>query len=217
MISDAVLKQDVEEELTWHPDIDSDHIGIRADNGIVTLKGYVPSYVQKHAAEAAVKRVAGVRGVVESLQVYLAGSNPTEDQELAKRAINSLDWDVLVPSQSVKVTVEGGWVSLSGEVSWQYQKNAAENAVRKLCGVVRLINNVTLKRQPQPTDIKQRIEKALKRVAELDSKSIQVAVADGTVTLEGTVDSCAARDQAEGAVWAAPGVIEVHDNLRVAL
>ena len=162
------------------------------------------------------KRVAGVRGVVESLQVYLAGSNPTDDQELAKRAINSLDWDALVPAQSIKVTVEGGWVSLSGEVSWQYQKNAAENAVRKLCGVVRVINNVTLKRQPQPTDIKQRIEKALKRVAELDSQSIQVAVADGTVTLEGTVDSCAARDQAEGAVWAAPGVIEVHDNLRVA-
>jgi len=107
MISDAVLKQDVEAELAWHPDIDSDHIGIRADNGIVTLKGYVPSYVQKHAAEAAVKRVAGVRGVVESLQVYLAGSNPTDDQELAKRAINSLDWDALVPAQSIKVTDAG--------------------------------------------------------------------------------------------------------------
>jgi len=216
MISDAVLKQDVEEELAWHPDIDSDHIGIRADNGIVTLKGYVPTYVQKHAAEAAVKRVAGVRGVVESLQVYLAGSSPTEDEELARRAINSLDWDARIPQQSVKVTVEGGWVSLSGEVSWQYQKNAAENAVRKLCGVVGVINNVTIKHQPQPTDIIQRIENALKRSAELDSKSIRVAVTNGTVTLEGTVDSWAARDQAEGAVWAAPGVIEVHDNLRVA-
>ena len=217
MISDAVLRQDVEDELTWHPDIDSDHIGISADNGIVTLKGYVPTYVQKHAAEAAVKRVAGVRGVVESLQVYLAGSNPTEDEELAKRAIDSLDWDALVPSQSVKVTVEGGWVSLSGEVSWQYEKNAAENAVRKLCGVVGIINNVTIKRQTEPTDIKQRIEKALKRSAELGSKSIQVVVAGGTVTLEGTVDSCAARDQAEGAVWAAPGVTEVRNNLRVVL
>ena len=217
MISDAVLKQDVEEELAWHPDIDSGHIEIAADNGIVTLKGYVPTYVQKHAADAAVKRVAGVRGVVESLQVYLAGSNQTEDQELAKRAINSLDWDALVPRQSVKVTVEGGWVSLSGEVSWQYQKTAAENAVRKLCGVVGVINSVTIKRQPQPTDIKQRIENALKRSAELDSKAIQVAVADGTVTLEGTVDSWAARDQAEGTAWAAPGVIEVRDNLRVVL
>jgi len=108
-------------------------------------------------------------------------------------------------------------VSLSGEVSWQYQKTAAENAVRKLCGVVGVINSVTIKRQPQPTDIKQRIENALKRSAELDSKAIQVAVADGTVTLEGTVDSCAARDQAEGAAWAAPGVIEVRDNLRVVL
>ena len=215
MISDAVLKQDVEEELAWRPEIDSDHVGITTDNGVVTLKGYVPSYVQKHAAEAAVKRVAGVRGVVQSLQVYLGGSNPTEDEELARRAINSLDWDALVPRACVKVTVEGGWVSLSGEVSWQYQKNAAENAVRKLCGVVGVINNVAIKRQPQPTDIKQRIEYALKRSAELDSKSIQIAVANGTVTLEGTVDSWAARDQAKGAVWAAPGVIEVRDNLRV--
>jgi osmotically-inducible protein OsmY len=217
MISDAVLKQDVAEELAWRPEIDSDHIGITAHNGIVTLKGYVPTYVQKHAAEAAVKRVAGVRGVVENLQVYLAGSNPTEDEELARRATNSLDWDALVPRKSVKVTVEGGWVILSGEVSCQYQKNAAENAVRKLYGVVLVVNNVTIKYQPQPADIKQRIERALKRSAELDSKSIQVAVADGTVTLEGSVDSCAARDQAEGAVWAAPGVIEVRDNLRVCL
>jgi osmotically-inducible protein OsmY len=217
MISDAVLKQDVEEELAWHPEIDSDHIGITAENGIVTLKGYVPTYVQKHAADAAVKRVAGVRGVVESLQVYLAGSNPTEDQELAKRALKSLDWDALVPRQSVRVTVEGGWVSLSGEVSWQHQKNAAENAVRKLCGVVGVINNVTIKRQPQPADIKQRIENALKRSAELDSEAIRVAVADGIVTLEGTVYSWAARDQAQGAAWAAPGVIEVRDNLRVVL
>src|SRR5215472_12710516 len=153
MMSDAVLKQDVEEELAWRPDIDSDHIGITTNNGIVTLKGYVPTYVEKHAAEAAVKRVAGVRGVVESLQVYLAGSNPTEDEELAKRVINSLDWNSLVPRQSMKVTVEGGWVSLSGEVSWQYQKNAAENAVRKLYGVVGVINNVTIKHQSQPTDI----------------------------------------------------------------
>jgi len=217
MISDAVLKQDVEEELAWRPDIDSNHIGITTADGIVTLKGYVPTYVQKHAAEAAVKRVAGVRGVVESLQVYLAGSNPTEDEELARRAINSLDWDARIPQQSVKVTVEGGWVSLSGEVSWQHQKNAAENAVRKLCGVVGVINNVTIKRQPQPTDIKQRIENALKRAAELDGRSIRVAVANGTVTLEGTVNSCAARDQAEGAVWAAPWVIEVRDNLQVVL
>ena len=217
MISDAVLKQDVEEELAWRPDIDSDHIGITINNGIVTLKGYVPTYVQKHAAEAAVKGVAGVRGVVESLQVYLAGSNPTEDEELAKRVINSLDWNSLVPRQSVKVTVEGGRVSISGEVSWQYQKSAAENAVRKLYGVVGVTNNVTIKHQSQPTDITQRIENALKRSAELDSKSIQVAVVNGTVTLEGTVNSCTARDQAERAVWAAPGVIEVRDNLRVVL
>ena len=217
MISDAVLKQDVEEELAWRPEIDSYHIGITAVNGIVTLKGYVPTYVQKQAAEAAVKRLAGVRGVVESLQVYLAGSNPTEDEELARRAINSLDWDARVPRGCVKVTVEGGWVSLSGEVSGQYQKNAAENAVRTLCGVVGVINNVTIKHQPQPADIKQRIENALKRNAELDSKSIQVTVTNGTVALEGTVDSWAARDQAEQAAWAAPGVVEVRDNLRVVL
>lgn len=217
MISDAVLQQDVEEELRWRPEIDSDHVGITADNGIVTLKGYVPSYVQKRAAEAAVKRVAGVRGVVESLQVYLAGSNPTEDEELARRAINSLDWDALVPRACVKVTVEGGWVGLSGEVSWQYQKNAAENAVRKLYGVLGVINNVEIKRRLQPTDIKQSIENALKRSAELDCKEIRVAVANGTVTLEGTVNSWAARDQAEGAVWAAPGVMEVRDNLRILL
>lgn len=217
MISDAVLKQDVQDELAWRPEIDSDHVEITADNGIVTLKGYVPTYVQKHAAEEAVKRVAGVRGLVESLQVYLAGSNPTEDEELAKRALNALDWDAQVPRECVKVTVEGGWVSLSGEVSRQYQKNAAENAVRKLCGVVGVINNVTIKHQRQPVDIKQRIENALKRSAELDSKQLRVAVADGTVTLEGTVASWAAHDQAVGAAWAAPGVIDVRDSLRVVL
>ena len=217
MDSDAVLKQNVVDELAWRPDINSAHIGVTANNGVVTLTGRVSSFAEKLAAEEAVKHVAGVRGVAENLEVRLPGEVSTDDDEIARRALDSLAWDTLVPSKNITVSVENGWVTLLGEVSWQYQKNAAENAVRKLYGVVGVIDNIRLKQQPQPADVKLRIENALKRSADLDSRAIQVTVNNGTVTLSGTVESWAARDHAESAAWAAPGVLEVRDNLNVSL
>jgi osmotically-inducible protein OsmY len=214
-MDDATLKQMVIDELAWRPDIDSAHIGVTADKGVVTLSGYVGSYPQKYEAEQAIKRIAGVRGVAEELEVRYPGDYSTKDDEIADRALNSLAWSASVPRNSVKVMVEKGMVTLSGQVRWQFERNAAEDAVSTLYGVTDVVNNITLKAQQQPTDVKSRIESALKRCAELDSDAIRVSVSDGTVTLAGTVDSWAARDIAEEAAWAAPGVRSVQDLLSV--
>lgn len=218
MSSDATLKQNVVDELGWRPDVDSAHIGVTADNGIVTLSGYVSSYIEKSVATDAVKRVSGVRGVAEKLEVRLPGAAAGyDDDEIAKRALNSLAWDTLVPAKSIQVTVENGIVTLSGEVPWQFQRAGAEDDVRKLLGVVGVVNNVSLQDQPQPSDLKTRIESALNRSADLDARSVRVSVSGGAVTLDGTVDSWTARDLAEDAAWAAPGVRDVYDNLSVVI
>jgi osmotically-inducible protein OsmY len=213
MVSDAVLQQNVIDELAWEPSINSAHIGVAADNGVVTLTGHVSNLCEKIAAEEAVKHVAGVRGVAERLEVRVPGEFINRDDGIAQRALTCLAWDTLVPSDSIKVTVENGWVTLFGEVSWRYQRNEAENVVRKLNSVVGVTNNISLKQQPQPSDVKRCIENALRRSANLDSKAIRVSVYEGTVTLDGMVDSWTARDRAEEAAWAAPGVREVRDNL----
>ena len=214
-MDDATLKQYVLDELAWRPDIDSSHIGVSADDGVITLSGYVPSYAQKIEAENAVKQVVGVHGLAEELGVQYPGDYSPTDDEVAQRALNCLAWDSSVPKNSVQVTVENGIVTLSGQVTWQFQRSSAEDAVRTLYGVVDVINNITLKSQPQPSDVKSRIEGALKRNAELDSDAIQVSVDGGTVTLDGSVDSWSARDAAEDAAWAAPGVKSVRDRLSV--
>ena len=214
-MDDATLKQYVLDELAWRPDVDSAHIGITAENGVITLSGDVPSYAQKLEAVDAVKRVVGVRGVAEELKVRYSDDYSTEDEVIAQRALDCLDWDASVPKNSVQVAVADGIVTLSGQVAWQFERTSAEDAVRKLYGVVDVINNITLKNQPQPSDVKSRIEDALKRNADLDAKSIRVSVRDGTVTLDGSVDSWSARDAAEDAAWAAPGVMSVRDRLSV--
>jgi osmotically-inducible protein OsmY len=214
-MTDATLKQFVLDELAWRPQIDSAHIGVTANDGVVTLTGYVPCFAQKLEVENVVKKVVGVRGVAEELEVRYPGDYSTKDDEIAQRALNSLAWDAVVPKDCVKVTVENGMVTLTGEVSWQFERISAENAVRTLYGVLGVINNITLRNQPQPSDVKSRIESALKRNAELDSEAIDVSVNAGTVTLDGTVDSWSARDEAEDAAWSAPGVKSVRDRLSV--
>jgi len=215
-MDDATLKQNVVDELAWRPDIDSAHIGVTADKGVITLSGYVPSYAQKYEAEQAAKGVAGVRGVAEELQVRFPGDTSTkDDDEIAARAVNCLAWHAFVPKDSVKVMVENGVVTLSGEVRWQFERHAAEDAVRRLYGVIDVFDNIKLKAQPQPSDVRSRIESALKRRAKIDSNAIRVSVSDGTVTLEGTVDSWAAHDTAQDAAWSAPGVRFVQDRLSV--
>jgi osmotically-inducible protein OsmY len=158
-MDDATLKQNVIDELAWRPDLNSAHIGVIADKGVIALTGYVSSYAQRYEAEQCVKGVAGVRGLAEDLEVRYADDWPsTKDDEIAKRAINSLAWDTRVPRDSVKVSVENGFVNLSGQVNWQFERNAAENSVRKLYGVVGVTNDITLRTQPLPGDIKSRID-----------------------------------------------------------
>jgi osmotically-inducible protein OsmY len=212
-MSDATLRNNVIEELGWRPNIRSEHIGVTAENGVVTLSGHVPTYSEKYSAEQAAKGVAGVRAVVEKLEVRFPGTNATADDEIARRALDSLSWNTLVPANSVQVKVENGWITLSGTVDWQYQKNAAEAGIRTLAGVIGVENSIVLKAKPQASDVKLRIEQALLRNAELDGKSIRVFVNGGAVTLEGTVDSWAARERAEDAAWMAPGVTSVKDQL----
>jgi osmotically-inducible protein OsmY len=215
-MNDAALKQCVVDELTWRPQIDSAHIGVTANNGVVTLTGFVPSLAQKIEVENVVKRVVGVHGVAEELEVRYPEDYSAKDDDIAQRAFTSLAWDVVVPKDCVTVIVENGVVTLSGEVCWQFERTAAEEDVRTLYGVVDVINDITLEDRPQPADVKSRIESALKRNAELDSEAIRVSVDAGTVTLDGTVDSWAARYEAEEAAWSAPGVKSVRDRLSVA-
>ena len=215
MDSDAALRQSVLEELEWRPNIHAAHIGVAAEDGVVTLSGHVASYAEKRAAEETVKRVLGVRGVAADIEVRLPGEGATKDDEISQRALQLLAWHTSVPAESIEVTVEGGWVTLTGKVSWQFQRAAAEEAVRNLPGVVGVRNNVSLSSQPQPTDVKKRIEDAFKRSAELEGQEIRVSVAGDTVTLEGTVDSWNARTHAEAGAWAAPGVCAVRNELLV--
>ena len=216
MKTDSQLQQDVIAELKWEPSVEATTIGVEVKDGIVTLAGHVGSYIQKRAAERAAQRVSGVRGVAMEIDIALPGSSKRKDADLAKRARSALEWNASVPKDAVRLSVENGWVKLSGEVQWAYQRWAAETAVFNLLGVVGVNNDITIKPQVAPHDVKTKIEAALQRRAHQETKSIQVAVAGDSVTLSGVVDSWAERNAAQTAAWAAPGVKNVIDNIRVA-
>ena len=216
-MDDSKLRQDVLDELDWQPHIPSAQIAVTADQGVVRLSGYVSTYAEKVAAEQAVKRVVGVRAaVVESLEVRVSDGIADADEEIAMRARTSLGWAALVPSGQVEVSVENRWVTLSGQLDWHFQRAAAETIVRNLAGVAGVSNEITLRAQPQTTDLKSPIERALRRSADLDARFIRVKVVDGLVTLQGAVGSWYARERAKDAAWMAPGVRAVHDLLIVA-
>lgn len=214
-ITDNELQQDVLRELQWEPSVDAAHIGVSVKNGVVTLSGHVPSYAEKYAAEKAAKRVHGVRAVANELDVNLPGSSERTDEDVAMGVVNALKANTLVPDQKVKVTVSKGWVTLEGEVEWNYEKTAAENAIRYLTGVKGVSNLITVKPRVSPSDIKDKIERAFKRSAELDANRITVEVDGGKVTLRGTVRSWAERDEAAREAWAAPGVWSVENHIVV--
>lgn len=215
-MDDSKLRQDVLDELNWHPHISSAQITVTATQGIVNLSGSVTTYAQKVAAEQAVKRVVGVRAaVVERLEVRVTEGISGADEEVATRARASLSWAALVPSGQVQVTVQSRWITLSGQVDWHFQRTAAETIVRNLAGVTGVSNEITLRAHPQTTDLKAAIERALKRSADLDARFIRVKVVDGLVTLEGAVGSWYARERAQEAAWMAPGVSAVRDMLIV--
>lgn len=214
-MKDTTLRQDVLDELEFEPSIDAADIGVAVENGTVTLTGHVPTYAQKRTAESIVKRVKGVRAIAQEIEVRPVGTHMTADDEIAKRAVNSLQWNSSVPRDAVQVKVENGSVSLSGKVQWHYQKQAAERAIRELAGVKSVSNLIEIKPSVSPTDVRQRIENALKRDAELEAKRIQVRVDDRKVTLDGKVRTWAEREAVERAAWAAPGVSSVVDHIAI--
>ena len=214
-MTDNTLKTLVETELHWEPSLDDSKIGVAVSDGVVTLSGSVDTYAEKLAAETAAQRVKGVRGVAMDLDVRPFGDSGAEDDEIAKRALNSLDWNTMVPDDAVKVAVDGGVLTLSGDVDWQYQRDAAERAVQRLYGVRSVVNQIRLRPRVAPADVKRRIVEALHRQARIDADNIRVAVEGGKVRLEGKVNAWGDRTVIERAVWAAPGVVAVEDRVNV--
>ncbi len=214
--SDDLIREDVLSELKWDPKITGQsHIAVAVKDGVVTLSGYVESYFEKDAAEKAAKRVYGVRGVANDLKVKLPSERT--DPEIARDAVHELESHVSIPADQIRITVKNGWVTLEGTVEWQYQKNLAESAVMKLKGVMGVINNIEVKPRVTPTQIKEKIEEALKRSAELDARRINVQVDGNTVKLYGSVRSWAEKDEAEQAAWSAPGITKVENYIVVHL
>lgn len=213
---DKRLQRLVLDELQFDPSLDATHIGVTADDGVVTLSGHVASYAEKLAAERAVRCLRGVKAIAQDIEVHLPATAKTGDDEIAGRAVRLLAWDAAVPKDAIRIKVEKGWITLSGEVEWQFQRAAAEHAVQKLTGVVGVLNDVTLRAAVQPADIRRRIEDALQRDARIEAGGITISTSGGRVELRGRVNSWHERDAAERAAWSAPGVTEVRDRLLVA-
>lgn len=214
-MNDLSLRQDIVDELEFEPSVDAAHIGVAVECGVVTLTGHVSTYDQKATAEDVVRRVKGVKGIAQEIEVRPLGANQTADDEIAKRALESLRWNTLVPQDSIQIKVQSGWVTLTGTVGWHYQMAAAEKTVSSLAGVRGFNNSIEVKPHASAADVKKRIEDALKRNAEVEAKGIRVNVSGGKVTLEGKVNAWAERRAAERAAWSAPGVQSVEVLLTV--
>lgn len=213
MKSDNELRRDVERQLEWEPAVDERRIGVSVLDGVVTLTGDVRTYAQRWKAERTVERVEGVRGVVNELNVHLA--TEVSDTDVATAAVHALKGDITVPSDRIKVRVNKGWVTLTGDVNWDFERRAAERAVRRLAGVRGVSNLINIKSPVEPENVKSMIEETFKREATLAARSIIVEVSGTEVTLRGTVRSWLERHEAEKAAWAAPGVTAVHNHITV--
>lgn len=209
------IRRDVETELKWEPDIDATDIAVAVKDGVVTLTGFVRSYMQKWEAEKVVKRVAGVRAVANDIEVRLPSGTERPDPEIARDAVAKLKAELPYSYELIKIVVKNGWLTLEGDVEWDYQRRRAEAAVRRVAGVKGVSNLVTIKPKVEPSEVKTKIQEALKRSAELDAQRITVEVGGSEVTLRGTVKSWAEKEQAERAAWRAPGVKSVKNLISI--
>lgn len=211
---DITLQRAIIDELDWEPSVNAAGIGVMVKEGVVILAGYVPSYAQKRAAEQAVLRVPGVKAVVEEIEVHLPSAQKRTDVDIAKAVVDAIKWHVHLP-QTLKVKVESGWVTLEGEVEWQYQRTKAFDAVHNLTGVEGILNLIKVKPRLTPAGIKEKIQKALERAAKEDVDGIKVDVEGSEVTLSGSVRTWVERADAARAAWSAPGVTEVTNNIEI--
>jgi osmotically-inducible protein OsmY len=217
MRSDGDIKRDVEAELRYEPDIDATDITVSVKNGVVTLSGFAKSYMQKHRAEVVAKRVAGVVGLADEIEVRLPSVDARPDPEIAREAAANLKALLPYSSEHIKAVVKDGWLTLEGEVEWNYQRNYAEQAVRRIKGLKAISNLIRLKpqAQPAPAEIRHKIEEAFRRSAEVDANRITVEATGSEVVLKGTVRSWAERTEAERVAWSAPGITKVDNRIVV--
>ncbi len=213
--NDTRLQHNVLAELEWDPSIDAAQLGVMARDGVVTLTGTVTRYADKMTAERVTKRVYSVRAVANDIEVKLAGGTERNDTDIATAAVTALKWDATVPDDRIKLSVRNGHLTLEGEVEWWYQKDAAEHAVRNLSGVRAVVNDIKVKARTKPGEIKDKIEAAFRRSAEIDARRVSVETHNGKVVLHGCVRSWAEREEAQQAATAAPGVTAVENLIAV--
>jgi osmotically-inducible protein OsmY len=212
---DQALKQRVLDELAWQPGFDDAHIGVMVRCGVVTLTGHVGSYAEKCVAERAAGRVTGVRAIAEELEIRYASGIGQNDEDIARKALDVMSWDLSVPKDRVKIKIERGWVTLRGDVDWRFQRQAAEADIRNLFGVMGVSNAIEIKPKVRVSDVERQIRAAFRRNAEFDAENIVVTADGRTVTLTGQVGSYYGRTLASETAWSAPGVTEVHELLTV--
>lgn len=215
MKTDSQLQRDVMDELVWEPSIDHAHIGVAAKGGVVTLSGFVSNYAQKMAAEHAAERVAGVQGIAEELKVRYPNAPKTSDDEIARRILDVFAWDITIPTDKVTVTVERGWVALSGKLDWNYQKEAARKAAGRIAGVIGISNKIEVDNILSVDNVRERIMAAFKRSSASDASALSVTADGHTIKLSGNVHGWHERQIAERTAWAAPGVNFVQDDMVV--
>jgi len=215
MKNDYQIKQDVLDELDWDPEIEASRVGVEVTDGAVTLVGAVETYRQKQAAREAAKRVAGVRTLVDKLEIELPIQHRLSDEGLAERIAHVLNWNVSADAKDIKAEVQNGVVTLTGELEYHFQRRNILDQIEHVAGVVNVIDQMTVRPKVSASDVEERIQNALNRHAEIEAENVTVRVLDGTVTIEGTAESLDEMDRIEQAAWAGPGVVNVINNLRL--